>query len=83
MTKTTMKIEGMMCGMCETHICDVIRKTVPSAKKVTASKAKGEASFLAEESVDAKALTLAVNDTGYTCVSVETKPFEKKRLFGR
>ena len=83
MTKTTLKIEGMMCGMCEAHICDVIRKTVPSAKKVTASKAKGEASFLAEESVDAQALTKAVNDTGYTCVSVETKPFEKKRLFGR
>ncbi|MEE3450403.1 MAG: heavy-metal-associated domain-containing protein [Acutalibacteraceae bacterium] len=83
MTKITLKIEGMVCGMCEAHICDVIRKTVSSAKKVTASKAKGEASFLTDESVDAQALTLAVNDTGYTCVSVETKPFEKKRLFGR
>ena len=83
MTKITLKIEGMVCGMCEAHICDVIRKTVSSAKKVTASKAKGEASFLAEESVDAQALTKAVNDTGHTCVSVETKPFEKKRLFGR
>ena len=26
MIKTTMKIDGMMCGMCEAHICDAIRK---------------------------------------------------------
>ena len=31
MIKTTMKIEGMMCGMCEAHVCDAIRKAVESA----------------------------------------------------
>ena len=45
MFKTTMKIEGMMCGMCEAHICDAIRKAVPSAKKVSASRSKKEASY--------------------------------------
>ena len=52
MIKTTMKIDGMMCGMCEAHICDVIRKTVPSAQKVSASHSKGEASFVTENAVD-------------------------------
>jgi ATP-binding cassette subfamily B protein len=31
MIKTTLKIDGMMCSMCEAHINDVIRKTVPGA----------------------------------------------------
>ena len=48
MYKTTLKIDGMMCGMCEAHIADVIRKTIPDAKKVAASHAKGQATFLSE-----------------------------------
>ena len=34
MIKTTIKIDGMMCGMCESHVSDAIRKAVPSVKKV-------------------------------------------------
>ena len=37
MFKTTLKIDGMMCAMCEAHIADVIRKKLPDAKKVSAS----------------------------------------------
>ena len=43
MFKTTIKIDGMMCGMCEAHISDVLRKTVQDAKKVSASHTKGQA----------------------------------------
>jgi len=28
MIKTVLKIDGMMCGMCEAHICDAIRNAV-------------------------------------------------------
>ncbi|MCR5459639.1 MAG: hypothetical protein K6F51_07060 [Acetatifactor sp.] len=45
MFKTTLKIEGMACGMCEAHISDVIAKT------------------------------------GYTCLSVESVPYERKVKF--
>lgn len=83
MIKTTLKIDGMMCGMCEAHVCDAIRKAVPSAKKVTASKSKKEASFLSEEAVDTGSLKAAIDATGYTCLSVESAPYEKKGLFGR
>jgi len=82
MIKTTMKIDGMMCGMCEAHICDAIRKAVPSAKKVTASRNKKEASFLTEEAVNNENLKAAINATGYTCLDIESAPFEKKGLFG-
>ena len=83
MIKTTLKIEGMMCSMCEAHINDVIRKAVPGAKKVSSSHAKGEASFLSEEAVDEKLLKNAVAATGYTCLSVNSAPYEKKGWFGR
>ena len=83
MIKTTLKIEGMMCSMCEAHICDTIRKAVPSAKKVSASHAKGEASFLTETDVDENVLKNAIAATGYTCLSVSSEPYEKKGLFGR
>ena len=83
MIKTTLKIDGMMCSMCEAHICDVIRKAVPGAKKVSASHAKGEASFLTETDADESVLKNAIAATGYTCLSVSSEPYEKKGLFGR
>ncbi len=83
MIKTTLKIDGMMCSMCEAHICDTIRKAIPSAKKVSASNTKGEASFLTEEAVDAERLQSAIAATGYACLSVEAAPYEKKGLFGK
>jgi copper chaperone CopZ len=83
MIKTTMKIEGMMCGMCEAHVCDAIRKAVPGAKKVAASKGKKEATFLTEEAVDCDILKMAIDATGYTCLEIESAPYEKKGLFRR
>ena len=81
MIKTTLKIEGMMCSMCEAHINDMIRKVIPGAKKVSSSHAKGEASFLSEEAVDVKLLKNAVAATGYTCTSVVSEPYVKKGWF--
>ena len=82
MIKTTLKIDGMMCSMCEAHIQDVIRKSLPGAKKVSASHGRGEASFLSEDAPDAAALKAAIDATGYTCLGVESAPCEKKGLFG-
>ena len=63
MYQTTLKIDGMMCGMCESHINDTIRKAVP-VKKVTSSHAKGEAVVLTDEPLDIEAVKAA----GYTKV---------------
>ena len=83
MIKTTLKIEGMSCSMCEAHICDAIRKVVPAAKKVAASRSKKEASFLTEAAVDAEKLKAAIDATGYSCLSIESAPYEKKGILGR
>ncbi len=72
-----------MCSMCEAHICDAIRRAVPNAKKVSASRNKGEAVFLTEEVPDGTALKAAIDATGYICLGVESAPYEKKGWFGR
>ena len=41
MQQYTLKIDGMMCGMCESHVNESIRNAF-SVKKVTSSQAKGE-----------------------------------------
>ena len=80
MQKYTVKIDGMMCGMCESHINDVIRKTVPDAKKVKSSHTKGIATFLAED-IDETKLIQAIADTGYTAQEVSSEEYKKKGLF--
>ena len=51
MYETKVKIDGMMCGMCESHINDAIRNAF-SVKKVSASHGKGEADIISEEPID-------------------------------
>ncbi len=80
MYETIVKIDGMMCGMCESHINDVIRKTC-NPKKVKSSAKKNQATILSEDELDLNALEKAIEATGYHYVSAESKPYEKKGLF--
>ena len=79
MYKTTLKIDGMMCGMCEAHINDVIRKNVPSAKKVSSSHAKGVTVFESEILPDGEMLKKAIAETGYELLDMESETVEKKK----
>lgn len=82
MIQTTIQIDGMMCGMCEAHINDAIRNAFP-VKKVSASRAKGEAVILSEAPIDADALTAVIQKTGYTPGAVKAEEAApKKGLFG-
>ena len=40
MYQTTVGVDGMMCGMCEAHVNDAVRKAFP-VKKVTSSHGRG------------------------------------------
>lgn len=70
MTQTVLKIEGMACGMCESHVNDAIRNNF-SVKKVKSSHKKGETVIKSEEPLDAEKLKKVIVDTGYTLVSIE------------
>ena len=56
MNRATLKIGGMTCGMCEAHVCDVLRRAIPCAKKVSACRKSGEATFVYEGTLDEEAL---------------------------
>ncbi len=81
MVQTTVKIEGMACGMCESHVNDTIRRTFP-VKKVTSSHKKGETVIISQEAIEEAALRAAIQDTGYQVLDVKSAPYEKKGLFG-
>lgn len=81
MTKITVKVEGMMCGMCESHVNDAVRKAFP-VKKVSSSHNKGQTIILAESDIDEDALRSAIGSTGYEARAVTKGPYEKKGLFG-
>ena len=81
MYKTTLSIDGMMCSMCEAHICEVIRKVVPGASGVKASHGKGTAEFLSEAPVDEATLKKGIADTGYELLGLQTQPWQKKKWF--
>ncbi len=70
MTQTVLKIEGMACGMCESHVNDAIRNNF-SVKKVKSSHKKGETVIKSEQPIDAEKLKKVIADTGYTLVSIE------------
>lgn len=80
MIKTTLKIDGMMCTMCEAHINEAIRNTF-SVKKVTSSHTKHQSVIISENNLDEQKLRDAIDKTGYRVLSVQSEPYEKKGLF--
>lgn len=68
MVKTILKIEGMMCGMCESHINAAIRKHF-DVKKVKSSHKKGQTVVMSYEKIDLNALKKVIDETGYTLIS--------------
>lgn len=81
MIQTTLKINGMACGMCESHVNDAIRNAF-SVKKVTSSHSKGETVILSEQPLDEALLRSTITATGYELQSVQSATYEKKSLFG-
>ena len=82
MYKTTAKIDGMMCGMCESHINEAMRSKL-SIKKVSSSHKKGETVIISEGEITAEQLAAALDGSGYKVLSLQSEPYEKKGLFSR
>ena len=75
MVKTVLKIDGMMCGMCEAHMNELIRKNF-KVKKVTSSAKDGETVIFSDAELDIPWAKKQIKDIGY-----ESEPYEKKGLF--
>ena len=84
MIKTTLKIDGMMCGMCESHVNTAIRNNF-KVKKVNSSHSAGETEIISDEPLDEGRIKSVIGETGYTLNGISSEEYEKKKfsLFGR
>lgn len=80
MIKTTIEIEGMACGMCEAHVNDALRNVI-QAKKITSSHKKKQSIVISETDLNEEEVKKAINDTGYTYISMHSEPYKKKLSF--
>ena len=80
MYKTTAKIDGMACSMCEAHVNDTVRRAF-RVRKVTSSHKKGEAVILSEEPLEEAAIRQCLAPTGYRVLDISSRPYEKKGFF--
>ncbi|MBR2809709.1 MAG: cation transporter [Erysipelotrichaceae bacterium] len=83
MYKITLKLDGMACTMCESHVNDLIRNNLP-VKKVKSSYKKNKAEVISEVKIGKNEFEQAFKDSGYRILNVTTAEEEKKRfsLFG-
>lgn len=79
MKKITAKIDGMMCGMCESHVNDCIRNNF-TVKSVKSSHKTQEAVIIADD-IDENALRSALENVGYKLLSLNKENYVKKGLF--
>ena len=81
MIETIVKVDGMMCGMCESHINDAIRSHF-QVRKVSSSHSKGRTVIQSQEALDQAQLRQVIDATGYKALDVVSRPVEKRGLLG-
>ena len=82
MTRTTVQISGMVCGMCEAHVNDAIRSAF-SVKKVTSSRTRGETVIESDTPLNHEKLRRVINNTGYLMLSAAEEEVSKRSLIRR
>lgn len=82
MIETIVKVDGMMCGMCEGHINDAIRSHF-QVRKVSSSHSKGRTVIRSQEALDQAQLRQVIDAAGYKALDVVSRPVEKRGLLGR
>lgn len=82
MIEITLEVEGMRCGMCESHVNDSVRRAC-CVKKVTSSHSKNRTIVVAGDNADRQEIIDAITAQGYTVGNVSVKTYEKRVLFGR
>lgn len=81
MNRYKLKIDGMMCSMCETHVNEIVRKGF-KINKVKSNHSKNEVIFTSEEDISKDTIKKVFEPTGYKVLSVEAEKNAKKKLFG-
>lgn len=79
MIKTTLQIDGMMCGMCESHVNEAIRNNF-DVSKVSSSHSKGITEITSAAPLDEDKIRSVIGETGYELKGISTEEIAKKKL---
>lgn len=82
MVQTTLGIDGMMCGMCEAHVNDAIRRSF-TVKSVKSNRKKKQCVIVSDKPLDENRVRQVLAETGYELLCVDVGPYQKRGLFGR
>lgn len=80
MLQITVEVKGMVCGMCEAHVNDAVRKAFP-VKKVSSSRSKGHTVILTQEDISEDRLRAVIAQAGYEPGRITKQPCQKRGLF--
>ncbi len=80
MIKVTVGIDGMMCGMCESHMNDAVRENF-KVKKVESSHTKKCTVIVTANDIQEEKMNEVVSALGYKMTSFKKEDYEKKGLF--
>ena len=80
MWKYTVDVTGMMCGMCESHTNDAVRKNF-DVKKVTSNHSKNETVIICEDEINQEELKKVITELGYDMGNIRKEP-AKRGLLG-
>lgn len=78
----TIGVDGMMCGMCETHVAGAIRQAFPEAKKVKASRKKKQVTLEIDRELTEEEVRGVIEATGYDFTGIRTEQVPEKKRFG-
>lgn len=81
MIKITVKVEGMMCGMCEAHVNDAVRRALP-VKKVTSNHRRGETVILSQADIGDDRIAAAIKESGYDFKGVTREAVKANGFLG-
>lgn len=82
MIKLVLGIDGMMCGMCEAHVNDVVRNNL-KVKKVESSHKNKETVIILENDISDDEIKALVEKTGYTLTGIKREEYEKTGFFAK
>lgn len=81
MKKIIIGVDGMRCGICESHVNDAVRK-VGGVVKVKSSCINNVTEAVVQDDVDEKVVAEAIAGLGYRVMAYRSEPYDKKRFFG-
>lgn len=82
MIELKIKVDGMRCGMCESHINDAVRK-VSGVKKVVSSHSKNLTTVIGEDTISLDEVIHQIASQGYRVLDVDSSVYEMRGFFSK